>query len=97
MIDLVLDDLCGPTREGFDTGLELFVLPFDLYCLIALTGTGATKEGQAALFGVIRSGRLNDFRIEHRHICAIVIKDNDPLANANHICRYTDASFLISS
>ena len=45
MIDLVLDDLCGPAGESFDAGLELLVLPLDLDGLIALTGAGATKEG----------------------------------------------------
>jgi len=97
MIHFVLDDLRRPAGEGFDPGLELLILPFDFNGLIALALSWTAKEGQAALLGIIHSGHLDDLRIEHGHIYAFVIKDDDPLAYANHIRRHAHAGILVGS
>lgn len=97
MINLVLDDLRCPAGKGFDAGLELFVLPFDFNSLITLARAWTAKEGQAAFLSVIRSGHLDNLRIEHGHICALVIKDDDSLTHANHICCHTHTGFFVCS
>jgi hypothetical protein len=43
MVDLVLDDLGCPAGEGFDPGLELFVLPLHFDGFIAFTGAGVAQ------------------------------------------------------
>jgi len=55
MINLVLDDLRRPAGKGFDSGLELFILPLYLDGLIALALARATQQGQAPLFRFVRA------------------------------------------
>ena len=85
MVHFVLDDLCSPSGKGFDTGLELLVLPLNFDSLIALAGTGAAQQRKTALCCVILPGRLQDLRVEHGHISAFVIKGDDPLGDTDHI------------
>ena len=46
MVHFVLDDLCSPAGKGFDTGLELLVLPPDFDGLVTLAGALAAKRGK---------------------------------------------------
>lgn len=95
MVNLMLNDLCCPTGEGFDTGLEFGSLPLNFYGLIAFTFTGSAEQRKATFFGIIRSCLFDNFGVEHHHICTFVIKYNNPLANANHIRRHTDTAILV--
>ena len=72
MINLMLDNLCRPAGKGFDTGLELFVLPPNFDGLVTLAGARTTEQGKTAFLGIIWSGHLDNFQVEHCHICAIV-------------------------
>ena len=97
MVNFVLNDLSRPADKSLDTGLELLVLPLDFNALVAFARARAAEQGKAVFLGVVRSGHLDNFRVKHRHICALVIKDDDPLMHPNHICCNTHAGILVGS
>ena len=68
MIDLVLNDLRGPTLKGFDAHLHFGGLILDFYFLKTLALSRATQKGQTALLGEKRLFCLQDHGIEHGHI-----------------------------
>ena len=94
MVNLVLDDLCCPTSEGLEASLELLVLVLYLNGLPALGLTDAS-EGEAALLRLVRTGFFDDLRVEHHHVTALVVKDNDPLVDADHIGCHAHATVLV--
>ena len=91
VVDLVLDDLGGPAGEGSETGLEFFVLPLDLDGLIALRFPAA-GEGETALLRLVGAGALDDDGVEHDVIFAVVVKDDDALADADHVGGHAHAA-----
>ena len=94
MVDLVLDDLRRPAGEGFQPGLEFFILPLDLDGLKPFRFPDA-GEGEAALLGLIRPGLPDDDGIEHHHVRPLVVKGDDALANADHVGRHAHAAVLV--
>ena len=94
MVDLVLDDLRRPAGEGFQPGLEFFVLPLDLDGLEPLRFPDA-GEGEAALLGLIRPGLPDDDGIEHHHVRPRVVKGDDALIHADHVGRHAHAARLV--
>ncbi len=52
MVDLMLDDLCGPSREALDMADHLAILPAHLDILETL-GLALSRQAQAAFFGFI--------------------------------------------
>ena len=97
MVNFVLDNLCGPAGEGFDAGLELFVLPLNFDRLITYAGERSAEQRKAAFLCSIRSGLFDNLWVEHRHICAIVIKNNDPLVHTDHIRSHTNATLFVGN
>ena len=63
MVDFVLDNLCGPAGEGFQSRLELFVLVLHLDGLPAARFARAGQR-QTALLGLIAAGLLDDLRVD---------------------------------
>ena len=94
MVDLVLDDLSRPAGEGFQPGLEFFILPLDLDGLEPFRFPDA-GEGEAALLGLIRPGLPDDDGIEHHHVRPLVVKGDNALANADHVGRHAHAAVLV--
>ena len=94
MVDFVLNDLRRPAGKCFDARLELLVLPLHLDGLVSLRFPRAGQR-QAALLRVIRRGFFDDHRIEHDHVCAVVVKRNNALVDANHIRRHAHAAVLV--
>ena len=97
MVNFVLDDLCRPAGEGFDAGLEIFVLPLDLDCLVTLTRTRTAQQGKTPLFCIVWTGKFDDLGVEHRHICTIIIKHNDPLVHTDHIRRHAYTGIFVGN
>ena len=97
MVDLVLNDLSSPAGEGFDTSLEFLVLPLDFDGLKPLAGARVAQKGQAALPGIVRTGGFEDLRVEHSHICPLIIKDDDPFLYADHIGCHTHTGIFVGS
>ena len=87
----MLDDLSRPAGESLEPGLHRLVLELHLDGAVAF-GLPRPGQGQAALLGLIRVGGLNDFRVEHDHRLAYVVKDDDPLIDADHIRRHSNAA-----
>ena len=84
VVDLVLDDLGCPAGEGLKADLELLVLVlhFDGFPAFCLSGTG---EGETTFLRLVRPGFLDDLRVKHHHIFALVVKDNNPFVDADHV------------
>ena len=82
VVDLVLNDLRRPAGKGLEPCLELLVLPLYLYGLETLRAPRA-GEGQTALLGPIRPGLLDDDGVEHDHVFALVVKDDDAFVDAD--------------
>ena len=94
MVDLMLDNLCGPAGEGFQSRLELFVLVLHLDGLPAARFARAGQR-QTALLGLIAAGLLDDLRVEHHHIRSLVIERDDALVHADHVRRHADTAVLV--
>ena len=92
---LITCNLGGPAGKSFDAGLELFVLLPDFDGLIALARARTAQKRKAAFLCIIRFGRLDNLRVEHRHICSFVIKHNDSLINVDHVYLHTNAGILV--
>ena len=84
VVNFVLDYLRRPAGEGFDAGLEVFVLPFHLNGAVALGFAGALQR-ETALLRLKRVGAFDDSRVKHCHIFAVVVKSNDTLVHTDHI------------
>ncbi len=84
MADLALDDPCRPAGEGLEAGLKAVILVLDLDGLLPLGLSGA-REGQTALLRLIGGGLFYDLRVEQDPAGALVIKEDDPLGDPNHI------------
>ena len=96
MIDFVLDDLCRPAGEGFEASLKPLVLILHLDGLPALGFPGAS-EGETALLRLIWPGLFDNLRVEHDCVLALVVKDYDPLADADHIGCHAHTAVLVGS
>ena len=94
MVDLVLNDLRDPARIGGTLKVETLILKGNFNGLIT-DGLSYSIQRQAAFRRFIPSGFLDDFRIVHANAERAGRKRDDPLMNADHIGRHTDASFLI--
>ena len=94
MVDPVLDDLRRPAGEGLQPCLQHFVLPLHLDGAEALRLPRAV-QGQAALLRLIGLGLPDDDGIEHDQIGPVVVKGDDALIHADHICRHADAAVLV--
>lgn len=96
MVQLVLDDFRRPAGEGFQPGLEFFVLPPDLDGLEALGLSGA-GEGQTALLRLVGAGTLDDHGVEHHHVSPLVVKGDDVLVHADHVGCHAHAAAFVGS
>ena len=94
VVDLVLNDLCRPAGEGLEPRLEFLILPLYFNSLETLRFSCA-GEGQAALLGLIGPGLPDDDGIEHDHVVALVVKDDDTLIDADHIRRHAYTAILM--
>ena len=74
--------------------LEFLVLPLHLDGPETLRAPRA-GEGQAALLGLIRPGLLNDDRIEHDHVFALVVEGNDAFVDADHVGCHAHTAILV--
>ena len=90
----VLDALGRPAGEGLEAGLELLVLILNFDGFPPL-GLADTSEGQTAFLRLVGPGLLDDFRVEHDHISAFIVKDDDALVHANHVGCHTYAAVLV--
>ena len=61
-------------------------------CLSLLGGPRKT-----AFFRFIFSGLLQNHRIEHDHVCSLIVKGDDPLTHTDHIGRHAHAGLLVGS
>ena len=95
MVNFVLDDLCCPAGEGLKACLKLLILVLHLDGLPAF-GLPDAGEGKTALLRLVRSGFLDDLRVEHDHVLALVVKGDDPLVNADHVGRHAHTAGLVS-
>ena len=80
MVDLVLDDL----RR----------LPPDLDAAPA-PGRALARQRQAALLRGVRLGPAEDDGVEHDGRRAVVVKDDDALAHADHVGGHADAALPV--
>ena len=96
MVNFVLDDLCCPAGEGLKACLKLLILVLHLDGLPAF-GLPDAGEGKTALLRLVRSGFLDDLRVEHDHVLALVVKGDDPLVNADHVGRHAHTAVLVGS
>ena len=94
VIDLMLDDLRRPAGERFNARLELLILPLHLDGLITLCFPRAGQR-QAALLRVIRRRFFDDHGVEHDHVRANIVKRDNALVTAYHICRHAHATVLV--
>ena len=94
VVDLVLDELGRPAGEGLEAGLKLLVLILNLDRLPAFGLPGA-GEGETALLCLVGAGFFDDFQVEHYNIFALVVRDDDPLADTDHIGRYAHTAVLV--
>ena len=94
MVDLVRNDLRRPAGERLDARLELLILPLHLDGLVALCFPRA-GQGQAALLRGLRRGFFDDHGVEHDHVLTNIVKRNNALVDANHICRHAHAAVLV--
>ena len=97
MVNLMLNNLRGPTGKGFDTSLKLVSSPLNFDSFIALARTGATEQRKATFFGIIRVGFFDNLRVKHRHICTFIIKYNNALAHTNHICCHANTTIFVGN
>ena len=97
MINLMLNDLCRPTGEGFCARLHFHSLILHLDGLIALAFAWTAEKRKASFLGVIRNLLLDDLGIEHHGICrsssTFIEKGDDALSHTDYICRYADITF----
>ena len=96
MIDFVLDDLGRPTGIGFKPGLKLGILVFDFNGPIPLDGPPSVQR-KATFLGFVAVRTLYDFGVKHDHVRAFVVKNDDTLANSDHVCCHADAAFRVGS
>lgn len=85
VVDFVLDDLSSPVLEGFDSGLEGFVLVFDFDGFETFGGASAF-QGEATFFGLEGVGLFDDFGVEHEGWGGVVLEYDDIFGDADHIC-----------
>ena len=53
------------------------------------------KDMQKAVADVKAAGLLDDLRVEHHHVCSLVIKRDDALVHADHVRRHADTAVLV--
>lgn len=97
MVNFVLDNLGCPACEGFDSCLEFGCLPLHFYTLKTLTLTRTTEQRKAPFFRLIRVRFFDNFRVEHCHICTVVIKTDNALMHTNHIGSHTNTTLSIGN
>ena len=92
----MLDYQGRPAGKGLEANLKLLVLipHLDRLPAFGLPGAG---EGETTLLCLIGAGFFDDLRVEHHHVFVLVVKDDDPLADADHIGRHTHAAVLVGS
>lgn len=94
MVNFMLDYLRRKSRKSFNASLEISGLPAHLDFLITFCFAN-TRKGETALFCFKRFGLLYYFRVKHFLGFAVVVKYDNPLKGAYHICRHTYAFFRI--
>ena len=94
VVDLVLDDLGGEAGEGFDSRLYGEILVAHLDGAIARRGARARKR-QAAFFRLVGAGARDDLGIQHGHVRAAVVEDDDAFELADHVRRHADAGMTM--
>ena len=94
MVDLMLDDLGRPAGEIPDVGLHLTILPLHLNGAVP-PGPALHLQRQAAFLGQVQPLAVDDDRVEHLAGCAVVVKHDDRLVDADHIGGHADAAVLV--
>ena len=94
MVDLVLDDLCRPTGEGFDVGLHGPILPLH-FDLPEPAGRALPGEGQAALLCRVGALAAENDRVEHFAQRSVVIEHDDGFGFADHIGGHSNAVVFV--
>ena len=94
VVDLVLDYFSRPAGEGLEPELKFFILPLNLDSPEA-PDFSAPREGETALFSLIRPGLLHDYRVEHDLMLAVVFKGDDALIHADHVGGHAHAAILV--
>ena len=96
VVDFVLYDLRREAGKGSDAALELLVLPLHLDGPESFRLPNA-GERQAPLLRLVGPGLLDNDGVEHDHICAVALKGDDPLADADHIGCHPHAALPVVS
>ena len=95
----MLNNLCGPASKGFSACLEFCSLPLNFDSLVPFARTWTAEKRKTTFLGIIRPLLFDDFGIEHhgvyRSSSALIKEIDDALSHTDHICRHTDAGFLV--
>ena len=94
MVELVLDYFSRPAGEGLEPELKFFILPLNLDSPEA-PDFPAPREGETALFSLVRPGLLHDYRVEHDLMLAVVFKGDDALVHADHVGGHAHTAVLV--
>ena len=86
----MLDDLRRPAGERAHARLQPLILPLDLDAA-PTPGRALARQRQAALLRCVRLGPAENDGVEHDGGRAVVVKDNDAPAHADHVGGHADA------